>query len=104
MPKKNEEIVHEWLSKIGRRGGKAVHERGTAHKLTKQDAHKGGVVVHESGHAHKLTKEESSKGGKKVSSDREHMSAVGKKGRAALVKNIIARAEGKTPTKEASHA
>lgn len=95
MAKQEQEIVHDWLSKIGKKGGKLVHERGTAHRLSKQDSHKGGVSVHESGHAHKLTHEESSKGGKKISSDKEHMSEIGRKGRATLVKNIIERAREK---------
>lgn len=55
MTKKEDEIVHEWLSKNGK------------------------------------------KGGKKISADKDHMSKIGKKGRATLVRNIIAKAEGKKP-------
>lgn len=49
---------------IASRGGRAAHERGTAHEWTPEEAKKAGR-----------------EGGKKVSQDREHMRAIGRKGR-----------------------
>lgn len=48
---------------IASKGGKAAHERGTAHEFTSQEAR-------EAGH----------KGGEAVSQDREHMSEIGREG------------------------
>jgi uncharacterized protein len=47
-------------------------------------ASKGGIAAHEAGAAHEFTPEEArkagAKGGEKVSRDREHMAAIGRKG------------------------
>lgn len=48
---------------IARKGGKAAHEKGTAHEFTSEEAREAGR-----------------KGGEAVSSDREHMSEIGRKG------------------------
>jgi len=48
---------------IASKGGKAAHERGTAHEWTSEEAREAGR-----------------KGGKKVSENREHMSEIGRKG------------------------
>ncbi len=48
---------------IASKGGKAAHEKGTAHEFDSKEASMAG---HE--------------GGEKVSQDREHMSEIGKKG------------------------
>lgn len=48
---------------IASQGGKAAHKKGTAHKWTSETAREAGK-----------------KGGKKVSQDREHMAAIGRKG------------------------
>ncbi len=48
---------------IASKGGKAAHERGTAHEFTSEEAREAGR-----------------KGGEKVSQDREHMSEIGRKG------------------------
>ena len=48
---------------IASKGGKAAHEKGTAHEFTPEEAR-------EAGH----------KGGEKVSQDREHMADIGRKG------------------------
>ena len=48
---------------IASRGGKAAHEKGTAHEFTSEEA-----------------KEAGRKGGVKVSQNREHMSKIGRKG------------------------
>lgn len=48
---------------IASKGGKAAHEKGTAHEFTSEEAREAG-----------------SKGGKAVSQDREHMSEIGREG------------------------
>lgn len=63
---------------IASKGGRAAHEKGTAHEWSRDEArqagHKGGVVV---------------------SRDREHMSAIGREGGEARGRaNAVARATG----------
>lgn len=48
---------------IAAKGGRAAHEKGTAHEFTSEEARRAGQ-----------------KGGEAVSKDREHMSEIGKKG------------------------
>lgn len=48
---------------IASKGGKAAHEKGTAHEFTSEEAREAGR-----------------KGGEKVSQNREHMAAIGRKG------------------------
>jgi len=48
---------------IASQGGKAAHEKGTAHEFNSEEAREAGR-----------------KGGESVSSDREHMSDIGRKG------------------------
>lgn len=48
---------------IARKGGKAAHERGTAHEFTSEEARAAGR-----------------KGGKRVSEDRRHMAEIGRLG------------------------
>lgn len=48
---------------IASEGGKAAHEKGTAHEFTPEEAREAGR-----------------KGGEAVSQDREHMSDIGRKG------------------------
>lgn len=48
---------------IARKGGRAAHEKGTAHEFTSEEARAAGK-----------------KGGEAVSKNREHMSAIGQKG------------------------
>ena len=48
---------------IASKGGKAAHEKGTAHEWTSEEAREAGR-----------------KGGQTVSQDREHMAAIGRKG------------------------
>src|SRR5512138_2579894 len=48
---------------IASKGGKAAHEKGTAHEFTPQEAREAGR-----------------KGGEKVSQDRTHMAEIGRKG------------------------
>jgi general stress protein YciG len=48
---------------IARKGGKAAHEKGTAHEFTSEEARAAGK-----------------KGGEAVSKNREHMSAIGQRG------------------------
>jgi uncharacterized protein len=55
----DEEKVREIASK----GGKAAHEKGTAHEFTSEEAREAGK-----------------KGGESVSRDREHMREIGRKG------------------------
>lgn len=56
-------IDPEKQREIASQGGKAAHEKGTAHEFTSEEAK-------EAGH----------KGGEKVSQDREHMAEIGKEG------------------------
>jgi general stress protein YciG len=53
----------EKLKAIARKGGKAAHEKGTAHIFTPEEARVAGR-----------------KGGETVSRDREHMASIGRKG------------------------
>ncbi len=53
--------------KIASEGGKAAHEKGTAHEFTPEEARAAGK-----------------KGGETVSRDREHMAEIGKKGGEAV--------------------
>ncbi|MGI8588357.1 MAG: KGG domain-containing protein [Chloroflexia bacterium] len=48
---------------IASRGGRAAHERGTAHEFSSEEAREAGR-----------------RGGKTVSQDREHMAEIGRKG------------------------
>ncbi|MEG3941408.1 KGG domain-containing protein [Microcoleus sp. AT3-A2] len=48
---------------IASKGGKAAHEKGTAHEFTSEEAREAGR-----------------KGGETVSQDREHMSEIGREG------------------------
>ncbi|HEY9828844.1 MAG TPA: KGG domain-containing protein [Stenomitos sp.] len=54
---------------IASKGGKAAHEKGTAHEFTSEEAreagHKGGVAAHEKGTAHEFTSEEAREAGQK---------------------------------------
>jgi uncharacterized protein len=54
---------------IASQGGKAAHEKGTAHKFTSDEARaagsKGGHAAHEKGTAHEFSSEEARQAGKK---------------------------------------
>lgn len=54
---------------IARKGGKAAHEKGTAHEFTPEEAReagrKGGQVAHQKGTAHEFTAEEAREAGRK---------------------------------------
>ena len=54
---------------IASQGGKAAHEKGTAHEFTPEEAreagHKGGQAAHEKGTAHEFTPEEAREAGHK---------------------------------------
>ena len=54
---------------IASKGGKAAHEKGTAHEFTPEDARaagrKGGQAAHGRGTAHKFTSEEAREAGRK---------------------------------------
>lgn len=55
---------------IARLGGKAAHERGTAHRFSSEEARAAGR-----------------KGGESVSKNRAHMASIGRKGGEAVSKN-----------------
>lgn len=55
---------------IARKGGKAAHEKGTAHEFSPEEAREAGK-----------------KGGAAVSRDRQHMADIGRKGGAAVSEN-----------------
>jgi uncharacterized protein len=66
---------------IARMGGKAAHEKGTAHEFTADEAReagrKGGESVSQNReHMAQIGR----KGGEAVSRDREHMAQIGRKG------------------------
>lgn len=54
---------------IAAQGGRAAHEKGTAHEFTSEEAReagsKGGQVAHERGTAHEFTSEEAREAGAK---------------------------------------
>ena len=60
-PERQREIASE--------GGKAAHEKGTAHEFTPEEAReagsKGGKAAHEKGTAHEFTPEEAREAGRK---------------------------------------
>jgi len=66
----------ERRQEISAKGGKRSHELGRAHRFTSSDAREAGRA-----------------GGTKVSSDREHMSTIGKKGAAKRVENMRKRSD-----------
>ncbi|MCQ9618342.1 hypothetical protein L1889_18045 [Paenalcaligenes niemegkensis] len=61
------EFDSEEARKAGEKGGKVAHERGTAHEFTSEEARqageKGGKVAHEKGTAHEFNSEEARKAG-----------------------------------------
>ena len=66
---------------IASEGGKAAHEKGTAHEFTPEEAREAGkkggeAVSRDREHMADIGK----KGGEAVSQDREHMADIGKKG------------------------
>jgi general stress protein YciG len=73
---------------IASMGGKAAHEKGTAHEFSSEEAReagsKGGKAAHEKGTAHEFSSEEARKAGRKggqaVSQDSKHMADIGRKG------------------------
>ena len=70
---------------IASKGGKAAHEKGTAHEFTPEEARaagrKGGEVVSQN-RAHMA--DIGRKGGQRVSQNRAHMAAIGRKGGEAV--------------------
>ncbi|MFN8580981.1 MAG: KGG domain-containing protein [Gemmatimonadaceae bacterium] len=72
---------------IASRGGRAAHEKGTAHEWTPDEARVAGR-----------------KGGEVVSRDRDHMSAIGREGGEARGRNnAIARANGSSDRESTMH-
>jgi general stress protein YciG len=66
---------------IARKGGKAAHEKGTAHEFTSEEARAAGR-----------------KGGERVSADRSHMSRIGRLGgRSSAGRRQASRPEGGFP-------
>ncbi len=59
----------EEQKKIAAEGGRASHEKGTAHEFTSEEAReagaKGGEAAHEKGTAHEFTSEEAREAGRK---------------------------------------
>ncbi len=70
---------------IASKGGKAAHEKGTAHEFTPEEARlagkKGGEAVSKN---RQHMAEIGRKGGERVSQDREHMAQIGRKGGEAV--------------------
>ncbi len=56
-------MEEEKQKEIASKGGKAAHEKGTAHEFSSEEAREAGK-----------------KGGEAVSQDREHMAEIGRKG------------------------
>jgi general stress protein YciG len=63
---------------IASKGGKAAHQKGTAHRFTPEEARaagrKGGQRAHEKGTAHKFTPEEAREAARKAGNVHEPMS------------------------------
>lgn len=51
--------------KLGSKGGRTAHERGTANKFTSETATVAGKIPHERGTAHKWTSDEAREAGRK---------------------------------------
>jgi len=70
---------------IASKGGKAAHEKGTAHEFTPEEARlagkKGGEAVSKN---RQHMAEIGRKGGERVSQDRDHMAQIGRKGGEAV--------------------
>jgi general stress protein YciG len=70
---------------IASKGGRAAHEKGTAHEFTRDEARaagkKGGEVVSQN---RRHMADIGRKGGERVSQDREHMASIGRKGGEAV--------------------
>jgi len=70
---------------IASKGGRAAHEKGTAHEFSADEARKagkkGGVAVSRN---RRHMAEIGRRGGERVSRDREHMAQIGKKGGEAV--------------------
>ena len=72
---------------IARKGGKAAHEKGTAHEFTSDEARAAGR-----------------KGGERVSADRSHMSRIGRLGgRSSAGRRQAARSDGPFPGTNSSN-
>jgi hypothetical protein len=72
---------YEKQRQIASKGGRAAHERGTAHEFSSDEAReagrKGGETISQNReHMASIGR----KGGEAVSQDREHMAAIGRKG------------------------
>jgi general stress protein YciG len=71
---------------IASKGGRAAHQKGSAHEFTSEEARlagsKGGKAAHERGSAHEFTSEEARaagrKGGEASSQDRGRLAQVGR--------------------------
>lgn len=50
---------------IASKGGKAAHEKGTAHEFNSKEASKAGKEAHDSGNAHEFSSKEARKAGRK---------------------------------------
>jgi general stress protein YciG len=82
-------MTKERQREIAKRGGKAAHERGTAHEFSGSEAREAGR-----------------KGGEAVSSDREYMSKIGREGarKSAIVRGKAKAERGKAKAAEAPAA
>jgi len=81
----------EKQKEIASKGGKAAHEKGTAHEFSSEEAREAG-----------------SKGGETVSQDREHMADIGREGGEAVSKDRehmadIGREGGEAVSKDREH-
>ena len=86
---------------IASHGGRAAHERGTAHEFTPEEARqagsKGGKVAHERGTAHEFDSEEARAAGRKggeVSGAHRGAHALGKSGEPAPQPAGVDQGEG----------
>ena len=69
---------------IASKGGRAAHEKGTAHEFNSNEASAAAKKGHERGTAHEFTPEEAREAGRRggmvVSQNRDHMAAIGREG------------------------
>jgi general stress protein YciG len=68
---------------VARMGGRAAHQKGTAHEFSPEEAREAGR-----------------KGGRAVSRDREHMSAIGREGGESRAANHTRRVSSESPVGE----
>jgi general stress protein YciG len=66
---------------IASKGGRAAHEKGTAHEFNSEEARRAGQAAHEKGTAHEFSSEEAREAGRKGGQARQGQGNQGGQGR-----------------------